>query len=77
MHVRVSAVLLHPQDQSVDHLGKPGEVIEVNDQLADNLSVLSDDPYGDGWMIKLRITDPTTLESLLDRPSYDAYCAAD
>jgi len=51
-----------------------GEVIEINESLPDELDVLSDDPYGKGWMIKLRITNPVALEGLLDRVSYEAHC---
>lgn len=54
-----------------------GEVVEVNSQLAGNLAVLSDDPFGKGWMVKLRITDPSTLEGLLDRAEYEAHIAAE
>ena len=52
-----------------------GKVIEVNSSLADNLGILSEDPFGQGWMVKLRISEPATLDSLLDRPTYDAHCA--
>lgn len=54
-----------------------GEVIEVNTALADDLGVLSDDPYEEGWMVKLRVSDPSPLEGLMDREAYEAHCAAE
>jgi glycine cleavage system H protein len=51
-----------------------GEVIEVNPQLADKPELVNDDPYGAGWMIKLRLSDPdaatTPSERLLDAAAY-------
>ncbi|WP_437221737.1 glycine cleavage system protein GcvH [Planctomicrobium sp. SH661] len=47
-----------------------GEIVEVNSALPDDLSKLSDDPYGAGWMVKLRVKNPAEVEKLL---SYDAY----
>ena len=54
-----------------------GEIVEVNDSLADDLAVLSEDPYDKGWMIKLKITDPSSLDTLFDRTAYEAYCASE
>ena len=54
-----------------------GEVIEVNVSLADELATLSEDPFGQGWMIKLKINDASETDSLLDRAAYEAQCAAD
>ena len=51
-----------------------GEVIEVNETLPDDLGVLTDDPYGQGWMIKLRISDPESLDRLLNRADYEKLC---
>jgi glycine cleavage system H protein len=50
------------------------EIVAVNDALADDLAVLSDDPFGKGWMIKLKLADPS-LPGLLDRAAYEAHCA--
>lgn len=47
-----------------------GELIEVNTTLADNPEILNKDPYGEGWMLKIRMSDPTELDSLLDWESY-------
>jgi len=52
-----------------------GEIAAVNDQLADDLGVLSDDPFGKGWMIKVTVTDPSSLAGLMDRKAYEAHCA--
>jgi glycine cleavage system H protein len=50
-----------------------GEVIEVNDALTEKPDLVNSDPYGDGWMIKIRMTDPSELEQLLDASDYDDY----
>jgi glycine cleavage system H protein len=52
-----------------------GEVVEVNDPLADELEVLSVDPYGAGWIAKVKITDESGLTELLDHSAYQAMCA--
>ncbi len=52
-----------------------GEVVEVHAELADQLEVISDDPFGRGWLVKIRLADETPLGSLLDRAAYDAQCA--
>jgi len=51
-----------------------GEVIEVNTTLPNDLSKLSDDPYGQGWMVKLRIKDPAELDQLLSYAAYQDEC---
>ena len=48
----------------------PGEVVEVNGALEEDPSLVNSDPYGAGWMIKLRIEDPATLSKLLDAAAY-------
>ncbi len=52
-----------------------GEIAAVNDALADDLGVLSEDPFGKGWMIKLKLTDPSSVAGLLDRAAYEKHCA--
>ncbi|MFQ5731000.1 MAG: glycine cleavage system protein GcvH [Planctomycetaceae bacterium] len=54
-----------------------GEVIEVNDGVVNDLGLLSTDPYGAGWLIKLRVSDASAAEELLDKAAYDAHCAAE
>jgi glycine cleavage system H protein len=54
-----------------------GEVVEVNSKLADNLGLLSDDPFGDGWMIKVKLSPDSKLNGLLDLPAYEQHCASE
>jgi len=49
-----------------------GEVVEVNAALPGNLETLGQDPYGAGWLVRLRPTAPADLASLLDQAAYDA-----
>ena len=49
-----------------------GEVLEVNPALEDHPDVVNKDPYGKGWMIKIRIADPSEIHSLLTPESYKA-----
>ncbi|MEX2595956.1 MAG: glycine cleavage system protein GcvH [Salibacteraceae bacterium] len=47
-----------------------GEVIEVNSQLADTPEMINNDPYTEGWMIKVKISDPDQLNELLSAEAY-------
>ncbi len=47
-----------------------GKVVEVNTALADNLDLIKDSPYGQGWMVKIQMSDPAELESLLTADRY-------
>jgi glycine cleavage system H protein len=49
-----------------------GEVTEVNEALKDSPEQVNEDPYGEGWLVKVRLTDPSEVESLLDAESYRA-----
>ena len=49
-----------------------GEVVEVNATLPNNLETLGKEPYGAGWLVKLRPTDAAELAGLLDEVAYDA-----
>lgn len=49
-----------------------GEVVEVNSTLPSKLETLGQDPYGSGWLVKLRPTDTGELAGLLDEAAYDA-----
>jgi glycine cleavage system H protein len=49
-----------------------GEVVEINDRLADAPGTINEDPYGEGWLIKVRLTDPSEADRLLDRDAYVA-----
>jgi glycine cleavage system H protein len=52
-----------------------GEVVEVNTALPDNLQALSDDPYGEGWIVKLRLAPGQSLDHLMDHAAYEKHCA--
>jgi glycine cleavage system H protein len=52
-----------------------GEVIAVNKSLPDELGSLSEDPFGKGWIIQLKLADPSSLAGLMDRKAYEAHCA--
>lgn len=47
-----------------------GEVVAVNEALGDDPALVNRDPYGDGWMVRLRVTDTTELEGLLSPDKY-------
>jgi glycine cleavage system H protein len=49
-----------------------GEVLEVNPALEESPDVVNKDPYGKGWMVKIRITDPSEIELLLTTEKYKA-----
>ena len=49
-----------------------GEVTEVNDGLGDKPETINDDPYGDGWLVKVKLSDPSEVESLMDSTEYQA-----
>lgn len=54
-----------------------GEVVEVNEPLADDLAKLSDEPFDGGWMVKIEMSKPEELEQLLDHAAYEKHCAED
>jgi glycine cleavage system H protein len=47
-----------------------GEIVEVNDALADAPEKINDDPYGEGWLVKVRLGAPKEAEALLDAGEY-------
>ena len=47
-----------------------GEIVEVNAALSDKPEAINEDPYGAGWMVKIKLSDPSELESLLDAAAY-------
>lgn len=49
-----------------------GEVVEINEALEDAPESVNKDCYGDGWIMKIRITDPSQLDGLMDAAAYDA-----
>lgn len=50
-----------------------GKVLEVNTTINDNPEIVNSDPYGKGWMIKVELSDPSELESLMDVDAYKAH----
>ena len=53
-----------------------GEVVEANGDLAAKPELVNSDPYGDGWMIKISLSDTSEMDDLLDGPAYDDLVAA-
>ena len=60
--------------KTVSDLNMPveGEVLEVNETINDQPELVNNDPYGEGWMIKIRIANPAELDTLLDAAGYQA-----
>lgn len=54
-----------------------GEVVEINDRLADAPETINDSPYDDGWLIKVRLSNPDELMDLMDADSYETETAED
>lgn len=54
-----------------------GEIAEINEALADAPETLNSDPYGDGWIFKLRLSDPAEMSELLAAESYAEHAAAE
>ena len=52
-----------------------GKVLEVNDDLPENPEMLNEDPYGDGWIIKIEMNDPEELQDLMTAAEYEEYVA--
>ena len=53
-----------------------GKVIEINSNLEDTPEIINTDPYGDGWIIKVELSDPSELDELLDSTAYQAQITA-
>jgi glycine cleavage system H protein len=61
--------------KAVSELFSPisGEVIEVNEALADKPELVNTDPYGDGWMVRVKLTRPDEADVLMSAEEYDEY----
>ena len=60
--------------KTVSDLNMPvtGEVLEINGALDAQPELVNNDPYGEGWIIKIRVKDPAELDSLMDAAAYEA-----
>jgi glycine cleavage system H protein len=54
-----------------------GEVVAVNEALSDTPERVNDDPYGDGWLVRVKLSDPSEVEALLDVDAYRQRLAAE
>lgn len=61
--------------KSVSELFSPvsGTIVEVNEPLRDAPEVVNADPYGDGWMIKVQLADPSEVDGLMSAEEYEKY----
>lgn len=50
-----------------------GEIVEVNESVADDPETLNDDPHGDGWLVKIRFSSAGDLDQLLDAEAYEKF----
>ena len=51
-----------------------GEIVAFNETVEDDPSLVNSDPYGEGWLIKIKMANPTDVEQLLDGSAYKAVC---
>jgi len=49
----------------------PGEIVEVNEELESDPAALNNDPYGSGWLVKIKVSDPSAHETLMTAAEYD------
>jgi glycine cleavage system H protein len=54
-----------------------GEITEVNGALSDSPEKINEDPYGEGWMVRIKLSDPSEAEALLDAAAYRELLAGD
>jgi glycine cleavage system H protein len=52
-----------------------GEVLEVNQKAVDEPETVNEDPYGEGWLIRIRLSDPSEADTLMDAEAYRAHVA--
>jgi glycine cleavage system H protein len=52
-----------------------GEILEVNQKVVDAPETVNEDPYGDGWLVRIRLADPSEVDSLLDVDAYKQHLA--
>lgn len=54
-----------------------GEIVEVNDEVANNLDIINASPFDKGWLLKIKMNAPSEVDGLLDRPAYEKVCEED
>nr|WP_136065172.1 glycine cleavage system protein GcvH [Pontiella sulfatireligans] len=54
-----------------------GEVIEINERLEDNPELVNKDPFGEGWLFKLKMVDESDVDDMMDADSYEELCPND
>lgn len=52
-----------------------GEIVAVNTELENAPETINEDPYGKGWIVRIKLADASELDDLMDAAAYDAYCA--
>jgi glycine cleavage system H protein len=52
-----------------------GEILHVNQKAVDEPETINDDPYGEGWLVRIRLSDPSELDQLMDAAAYKAHVA--
>lgn len=52
-----------------------GEIVEVNQKAVDEPEIVNDDPYGEGWLVRIRLSEPSEVDALLDVDAYRAVVA--
>ena len=52
-----------------------GTVVEVNEELADSPEIINEDPYGNGWLVVIQMSDPSEINDLLAKDEYEKYIA--
>jgi len=50
-----------------------GSIVEVNEDLADSPEIINEDPYGNGWIVVLELSDPTEVNDLMNRSEYEKF----
>lgn len=65
--------------KAVSELFSPltGEVVAINETLEDSPELVNDSPHDEGWMLQVRLSDPTEVDKLLDAAQYDEYLATE
>ncbi|MBV9495026.1 MAG: glycine cleavage system protein GcvH [Acidobacteria bacterium] len=65
--------------KAVSELFSPisGEVVEVNERLREKPELINTDPYGDGWMVRIKLSDSTEVDELMNAEEYEEYIEAE